>query len=526
MGIVAPKSSKLRFILLFVVCFNTLVIYMHNATIAIALVSMCDHTCELILTEQVDSKTVEELKKANVTTIVHEMTPDELEYLEFSGDVSAVAINWLHMSEEGMSNISDHGTITTQCYLKQIEKCKKFNWTHTMKALVLSASYWSSLLFQIPCSIVVREFGGFWVLVVSSISIGIIDVILPTAAYFNFTLVIVLRFIFGLLLTASSPAAYKLIDEWMMNCDKSISMAMLTASQTLGNVIILTTSGYLVHCGYDWSNIFYLSSMFSIFSVTILIVIAKETPDQAAWMPRMEVDMIKEDKFKRISTECPSSESIKNVKTPWFDILTNPSYNSLLFFIFSTACNTTIYATELPVFLDQVSGINVASNGILNGATNLTRIFAILLSGFLSERLIDSQRFTRTQVRKFFSIILGFGQGMCLIMLPFATRNIYYLTIILLLATFSSGASSGSVLPIHYEFSVKYPVLLLTISNTAANATGILVPIGVSLTQMIFSKNLIFGWIVVFVTIGIMSILSNIIFLLRAKAERQPFDNL
>ena len=512
---------NLRFFLLFVVCFNNIVTNMHNGTIAIALISMCDHSCELFL-DKVNSQTVNDVKLN--TTIHHQHTHDELEYLEYSGDVSAIAINWLQMNKEGMSHISSNATIVTQCTWQQIENCRRFKWSHTMKALILSASYWSSLVFQIPCGIISNELGGFWVLLVSITSIGLIDAILPTAAYFNVLCVIALRFVFGLMSTAATPASYKLINEWMMSEDKSICMAMMTASQILGCTIILMTSGLMVSQGYDWSMMFYLSSAFSIVSLILLVSIVREKPCQVKWMSQLEVNLIHADRLQQSSESSCSIESVKDTSTPWFSILANRPYQSLLFFIFSTMCVNTIYATELSLFVAQVSTINIAGNGLLNGATNLTRILAMLLSGCLSEYFIRRNYLERTNVRKIFSIILGFGQGLCLIILPFVTKNVALLSIVLILSNFASGTSPGSILPLHFDLSANYSVVLITISNTVANATGIIVPLGICITQSIFSTDLSVAWIIIFVTSGLMNMIANVVFLIYMRAERQPFD--
>lgn len=519
--------KNLRFVLLLMICLANIVSYMHFASIAIALISMCDHNCEPLLGDRdVMSQLENNSLMANSTGIFvqvqHDPSHSNLEYLALSGEIGSIGLAWLHVTEEEyLDNHHSNGSYITSCTWQQIRDCQRFKLNHTLKAFIFSASFWACLIFQIPSGIIINRIGGFWIFFLVTLFIGVFDFILPWAASVNEWLIVALRFIYGALSAASATAEYKLIDEWMMTCDKSISLALIIASQTLGKIIILAISGFLIEY-FGWAAIFYVSSVASMVVAGLVLLTIRNKPSQVSWISEDELKSIELDHAEKMQVD-PEGE-FEYHSTPWKKVMTNMPFLSLTFLMFTSAWSFTVYTNELPLFLDQVSNIHITANGILNAATNVTRIIALLSSGYLSEKLISCGWLTRLSSRKLFSIVLAFGQSLCLLLVPFVTSNTTLLSILLLLATFASGMASGAVLPLHYELSVNYSVVLLSITDTIGNLTGIIVPIFASAVQVICSAHITLGWSIIFVFSALLISLSEIIFLLFIKSDRQPFD--
>ena len=246
------------------ICLANIVSYMHFATIAIALVSMCDHTCESLVNNedvmnQIHNGSLSENTAGVFIQIHHNDSHSDLDYFGFSGEIGSIGLAWLHVTEEDYwGNHEPNGTFITACTWKQIRDCQRFKLNHTLKAFIFSASFWACLIFQIPSGVIINKIGGFWVFFLVTFGIGLFDFILPWAASVNEWFIVILRFIYGGLSAISATAEYKLIDEWMLICDKSISLALIIASQTFGKIIILAISGFLIE-NFGWSAIFYVS---------------------------------------------------------------------------------------------------------------------------------------------------------------------------------------------------------------------------------------------------------------------------
>lgn len=498
--------------------------YMHFSTIAIAIVSMCDHMCETMVRKVPN---FEELRRSNKSIVgglemqlTYDESHEELDYLEFAGEAGSIGLTWLHITEDQMVHQGPNGTVIAYCTWRQLRNCQRYKMNHTIKAMIFSSAFWSCLLFQIPCGIIINKIGGYWVLLGSTIGIGIINLVLPVLSSITEWFVILLRFLLGALSAASMPAQYKLVDEWMLASDKGLSLAMIIASQTMGRTVILSMSGYLIEY-FDWPSLMYSSCIITAF-VTIGLFFIRNKPSQVSWLSEVELNIIEQD--KKIQAEGQSSNKSDDKSTPWIQFFTNKPYMSLLLLFLSSYWNFVVYSNELPLFLDQMSSLHITTSGILNAGTNVTRVTSLLISGWLSEKLISSTKLSRTSVRKIFGCVLGFGQAICLILIPFVASNTPILSFILLLSTFTSGMASGSILPLHYELSTNYAVVLLSISDTTGYATGIIVPVVVSVIQAIFASSIVIGWQIIFILSASIAILANIVFLTFIKAERQPFD--
>lgn len=491
-----------RFILLFAVCFAFLATYMNRSTISIALVSICKK--DPLLNESLAT----DLTVVNVSD-----SKSHLSDVPFAfGDESFSPFYfWKEESRKG-SRCSDHENSTDSEPI-----CD-----HTNQGFIMSASFWSSLVFQIPFGILITRFGGFKLLLVCMILTGIFSSVTPLLVHQSVWLVVMSRFLLGTTAAAVSPATFHLIDVWMLKRDKSIASAFNSASQTAGIVVTLGFAGLIVE-QFSWPGIFIFTGIAAFISSIIILIFVRDDPAKVSWMSTDELKEIKQEKDAiQNSPSSSSSDKKKSYSTPWLGIMTNRAFLSLLFFRFSVSWVNQVYANELPFFLDQMTGMSIKKNGLLSSATQVTRIVATISSGYIAEALIRYEIFSLKTTRKLFSVVLGFGQAICLVVIPFLAYNETILTILLLLSTFVSGFSSASTLPMHYELSNKHAVSLFTLSNTATNLTGVLVPIWVGfLFDLMKDSSRMTVWSVIFFSSAASCCLTNIFFLIFANPVDQ-----
>lgn len=489
-----------RFILLFAVCFAFVATYMNRSTISIALVSICkqhkvNQTEQLATDLTVKNETINNLR-AN--------RPYYYQIDDFYGPISFGNLETYKNGNETQEEEDDDPPI-----------CE-----HTNQGFIMSASFWSSLLLQIPFGILINKFGGFTIMFVCMFLTGLFSAILPLFVYLNIWWVVFLRFLIGATAAATSPAGFHLIDVWLLKKDKTIASAFNSASQTFGVVVTLGMAGIIAEA-FGWQGIFFFTAIAAIVSGVVVLVLVRDDPSAVKWLPTEELKMIQQENKDKQRKQDPNSAK-KSHSTPWFGLLTNKAFLSLLFFRFTSSWVNMVYANELSFFLDQVAKMSITKNGLMGSATQVTRIVATLSSGYLSEYVIRSGWMSRVVTRKFFSIILGFGQATCLCIIPYITHWQGFLIFMLLFSTFISGFSSASTLPMHYELSSRHAVSLFTISNTFTNLTGVLVPVwvGFLLDLMVDSEPMV-AWSYVFFSSAAMLIFTNILFLIFANAEDQ-----
>lgn len=471
--------NNCRFIFLAAVCLSFFATYMNRNTIPIALVSIC---------------------RESSSDTVNKTSP---EFADESSDLETIYSYFPRESLSSQNNLKETLDVCQQSY----------------KGYIVSATYVSSLIFQIPFGIVISKFGGFNILFFGMLFTGVFSAIFPFVVYQSAWLVILARFLIGATAAATSPAVFHLIDVWMLKKDKPIASTLTSASQTLGTIVTLASVG-LIDQTFSWPGIFHFTAIAALISTVIIICTIRENPSQVSWMTQRELNILQnERKIQKIHRD-----DKKNISTPWLSIMSNKAILSLLFFRFSVSWINSIFATQLAFFLDEVPRMSLKENGNLSSATQVTRFISTIFAGYLADFVIRRKYLSRINTRKVFGFILGAGQAVSLLLIPFVTFSTVWLYFMLLASTFLSGFSAASTIPMHYELSSKYAVALFTISNTTTNLTGFLLPNFVGLIRTIMvDLDPITIWALIFASSAAMVSLACVLFLIFANAEDQDY---
>lgn len=63
-----------------------------------------------------------------------------------------------------------------------------------------------------------------------------------------------------------------------------------------------------------------------------------------------------------------------------------------------------LYLTNIPTYFKEVLKFDVQSNGLLSSIPNVIVMLVSIFSGIASDKLIQSNRFSKNIVRKFFTV--------------------------------------------------------------------------------------------------------------------------
>lgn len=101
--------------------------------------------------------------------------------------------------------------------------------------------------------------------------------------------------------------------------------------------------------------------------------------------------------------------------------------------------------TQAPTYFHAIHGWNIEKIGLLNGIPHLTRIiFALMISAF-TDRLLKTEKLSRTNVRKLAGGVSNIVHGLFIIALAYSGCNSTVAFIFLTLATTTHGAVAAGM---------------------------------------------------------------------------------
>lgn len=148
-------------------------------------------------------------------------------------------------------------------------------------------------------------------------------------------------------------------------------------------------------------------------------------------------------------------------KIPWLKIATSWAVWVNIIAQFGAIWGLFTTMTQAPTYFHAIHGWSIEKIGLLNGIPHLTRIvFSIGISAF-TDRLLKSERLSRTNVRKLAGGVATVVHGVFIIGLAYSGCNSTVAFIFLTLATTTHGAVSAgmfaSVIDIRYVLRENIP---------------------------------------------------------------------
>lgn len=402
-----------------------------------------------------------------------------------------------------------------------------FDWDPTTQGAILGSFFYGYILLQIPAGRFSEIFGGKWIIFISVLTSGLINVATPFLAY-SVPLLITGRAIMGMFQGVVYPACFSLICNWMSPSEKSLSLALLYSGANMGIVFAASLTGYLTEA-YGWQASFFLIGTITLIFSMVWLIFAQSNPPKSGPVSRKE----NYGSFSSISSGSSGSSAPSGSKTlintakraniPWKAIFSNKPFLSSISCRFGAMLVILLLQTKLPGYLSDVLQVSSATNGMINSVVYVGASISMTISPYLSEVVIRNKYLTRTNTRKAFS---GAGLYICVIgflLLPLIHCNQGYTIAVLIVIVIGCGLTGGGDIIIPAEITKKYPATIYSIINCIVSIIGIFVPlvIGVVLQSADTFTSLKVQWDHVFNFSAIIVAISTTTFLLFGSAEVQ-----
>lgn len=210
-------------------------------------------------------------------------------------------------------------------------------------------------------------YGAKYVVLLSILGSGIINLATPWMARNSFPLLVASRVVMGVLQSGVFPAMYALFAKWLTATETSIFAPLIKLNLRLGMFFGSILPGILP----DWPGVYYFTGVVSVALSCLWFLVASSSPDGNSWVSESELAHIMRKKRKpnkveaiELSTRTVDNEQqskqvrikVKAPKepTPWGQILTNPSVIGLILVKVTFNYAVDFFSILIPSYLSYV----------------------------------------------------------------------------------------------------------------------------------------------------------------------------
>lgn len=406
---------------------------------------------------------------------------------------------------------------------------RQYPWDQEVQGLLLGSFFWAMMIFQIPAGALAQRWGGKYVVAACLLASCLLSIATPFVTDYHVFWFIGLRFLLGIFQAGIYAAGFGMICDWFPVRERSLCFSILDAGSYIGSVITFFCSGYL-SLAFGWPMLFFMPGTIAAIVFTFFTLITTSEAGDHPCISKNELNHIMSgiehepgDKKDKNDGSKSHDQNEHKQETPWVAIFTNRAVNAAILIKFSIGWNFAVFYLEMPKYLNEIIHEEIRSNGTINAGVNLLTGITMILTGCLSEKMIEGGYIGRTNCRKLFACFSNLGYGLMMLAIPAVGCDAFKLKVIMLTCAALSGFQGGSDLPLASEMSKNYPATIYAIVNNVALAAGFMVP---TYTGIILSdiKDQWFGWSIIFYSSCALSLVSFVFFLFCASSDRQDFD--
>ncbi|XP_053959918.1 putative inorganic phosphate cotransporter isoform X1 [Anastrepha ludens] len=394
---------------------------------------------------------------------------------------------------------------------KRRAHAETYDWSDQLQTFILVSFYVGYVLSHVPSAQLAMRYGGKWVLAFGIAIAAVLTMLTPTAVKWGGPLALILiRLLIGLSEGPTYPALSELMSKWVPAKERAtLGSLVLSGSQigiSMGNFI----SALLLH-RYDWSLIFYYFGICALLWFVGFTSFCYSAPEESPFIQLTEKQYLQ----KEIPTV---KRRIRGgITTPWKDIFRNLPMWGLIFATVQYDWSQIQYAAEVPQFIRDAKQLPLAEN-FLNGLQNqmpyIMNWLLSVLSGALSDLLVNYEIFSVTVMRKIMTFVAAMAPNLYNSLLPCLSCSekadifAFCHCAINVLGSYYAGIKLAPL-----DMSPNFAATLMGIANGFGSLTGIVGPL---------FKHRLGRWSQFKVSRALIWLISTLLI----SGEKQPFDQL
>jgi len=357
------------------------------------------------------------------------------------------------------------------------------------------------------------RFGGKWLFGSCILLSSVVSLVTPAAARIHIDLVVALRVLSGLGEGVKRPAAQALIARWTAPQYYSAVAGIIGVGGDCGVIVGLFWGGFLCDYGFagGWPSVFYVFGMVGCVWFFCWCFLCYSSPCTHPRMPTAELEYYE----KMIGT----IDLARYPPTPWRKILTSVPVWALTVALLAECFLFNSLMTCLPLYMHDVLGLDMETNGALSAVPFLGLITACPVMGVIADWLRSSGRLSTTAIRKI-SCFAGFMLTDCfLIFVPFVGCNRALAVLNFFLIFVCNSMVFNCVITNQLDLAPLHAGKIMGMANTVANLGAIAGPIVVGV--MTSRQSTRSTWQNVFFLIAGINSFGAFVFLIFGSGSRQ-----
>ncbi|XP_052832452.1 sialin [Octopus bimaculoides] len=386
----------------------------------------------------------------------------------------------------------------------------EFEWSNTLQSHMLAGFFYGYTVAGFG-GVLADKYGGKRVLGASLLSASILTILHPSLSRISGYITLVLRILTGAVSGLLPPAIQSLFGRWGPPQEISLSIGFVYAGQILGNIVGLSTGGYLCVYGFDngWGSIFYVFGGLTLLFCCVWFYVVHDNPEVHP--------TISEEERSYLNKTIKCQNVVRRV--PWKQLMLSPAVWAINFGMFAYAWTNVSFQTLLPLYMKETLNVNTTINGLMSSAPSVGQIIALPLSGRIADFLRSKKYLSTRAVRILFQTFSMMASASLLIVIGFlrCDKSIQ-ITLLFFLSGISLSFSSGGVLVNNNDFAPSYAGIVFGICSFFGAIAGSLCSVA---AKALTPNGTHEEWQMVFALCAAVCVSGAILFAILVKTETQ-----
>jgi len=310
-----------------------------------------------------------------------------------------------------------------------------------------------------------KRFFGVCILISSVISL-----LTPIAARTHFGLLLFLRVLSGLADGILFPAVHAMIARWSSQRHRSTVVLIIFTGVDTGVIVGMLVSGVLCDHGFagGWPSVFYVFGVVGCIWSAAWFLLCYDSP---ATHPR--ISRTEREYWERV---IGTTDLVARPPTPWRKILTSLPVWALAVAFFANNWAFDTLVTWAPVFMHDVLGFDMTSNGVFSAVPFLATIIFMVPLGWFVDWLRSPGRLTTNVVRKIFCATGFVLSGGILIVVGYIGCNRAVAVSLMFLIIFCLVIEFTTVPVNQLDLAPLHAGKIMGLTNFVANVASLVAP--------------------------------------------------
>ncbi|XP_063961599.1 sialin-like [Lytechinus pictus] len=390
----------------------------------------------------------------------------------------------------------------------------QFLWSSHEQELILAGFNYGYTVAQIPAGWLTDKIGGTRVLGISMLISAVVSLLSPMAAELGSSYFLALRVMCGIGEAGTNPALGSMVARWFPPQDFSAAFAIAISSSKFGPFIGTVLSGLVSSSDVlgGWPLAYYFFGGFTLLLVLVWIVRIYETPGRH---PRISA------KEKQYLSSTVISKETEKISIPVIAMLTSIPVWAMIFTSFGASWTNQVLFTNQPIYLKHVQGMDIELIGVTAAIPHLMEFFCLVLSGMISNRLLDKEILSVVATRKLVTFIGLTLSSMFYLLLAFVGCNTALSVLFMIGAVGCNGICMSGFYVNLMDIAPRLAGSLIGLVNSASALAGGLSPYVIGVLTP--NQSDIKGWqTVFFICVGI-NLLACLIFMVFGSGDEQSW---